>query len=134
MKTIKVIRFLSGEDILTEIEDEDDNSYYISYPMFVMLKHDNKLNRNVMLMDYWMVQGLIDNQENIQIMKNAIMAISDTSDTLEQYYKGSVDKLRIKKIMTTVPTSNNEIYETTDSIDEEEMMQLIAERSISTIH
>jgi len=137
---IKTIRLANGEDILAEINDEDEYRYYISYPMYIMLKFDAKLQKNVMIMDYWISPLTVQNLENIELMKASVMSISDTSDSLNQYYNDSIDKLRLKRLLDekykkeSDSENHNEVYVTSETMDETELMELMFEKANSTTH
>ena len=90
MHRVKLIRLVSGEDILCNIVEEDYETLFIENPLMISLKFKNK--ESSISMGHWLpIEILKDNR--VCLTKNNIICLMEPSDSLIEYYLNMMEKM-----------------------------------------
>lgn len=82
---IKIIRLQSGEDIIANyIEDEENDTVLLDKPMHVILKRMAN-GRSVMMMMPWLPVEIIKDNEAILYMSDILSVFEPREDLIEHY-------------------------------------------------
>jgi hypothetical protein len=91
--TIKFIRLVTGEDIISDVVHvtNDDNNYYVlSNPLKVMYLAGGKPGILSISLMQWVFWRICDHQE-FTLYPEDVLTIANTSDHMENYYYKSVE-------------------------------------------
>lgn len=91
MTNIKIIRLLTGEDIISTIEETESGEYLLSQPMFFEIEYRNQTSH--ISMSHFLPVQMIQKNEVVIYFKD-VMFMIDPTDEFAEYYNNSVDKLK----------------------------------------
>jgi hypothetical protein len=87
--SVKFIRLTNGDDIITEIQEENKTSMVIKNPMRLLIDADLEVGKQTIYMHTWMPQGIA--KANTCILgKKDVIFIAELEKDLEEYYKTMV--------------------------------------------
>lgn len=87
--TVKFIRLINGDDIITEIYDDTKINMVLKNPMRIVIDADLDVGKQTIYMHTWMPQG-IAKDNSCTLSKKDIIFITDLEKDIEEYYKGIV--------------------------------------------
>jgi hypothetical protein len=118
---VKVIRLLSGEDLIGSIL-EDEDSFIITEPLHMIFKRTEV--GSIMVLLPWLPVEFIEENKAI-ISKNNVLTIIEPKDKLIKYYDENIQVLKEKlekmemdqnKIMSYDESENDDSFDTEDQI------------------
>ena len=131
---IKIVRLQSGEDIMADIiEDEENDTIFLDNPMHIIFKRI-PTGQTVMMMAPWLPIEII--KENSAIVYSSdILTIIEPKEDLVDYY-GTVVIEAQQRMEEKRDFSNEEEDDEYDEeeIDEEELFEVLKERKKHKIH
>ena len=135
-ENIKIVRLQSGEDIIADCQqDEENSSMTLNNPMHIVFKRIPS-GRTVMFMMPWLPIELIK-ENSATIYDSDILTVFDPKEDLIEYYS----QLITDEIMSDIGeqslkgalfSSMEEAEE--DDIDEQELMNLMREKRNNRVH
>jgi hypothetical protein len=99
--TVKFIRLINGDDIISEVRDEQEITMVLANPMKVLVDADLEVGKQTIYMHTWMPQGIA--KENFcTLSKKDVIFIAEIEEDIEEYYRGVVfdimeDRPKLKK-------------------------------------
>lgn len=87
---VKILRLVTGEDIICNYYKVSSDSYVITDPMMLIIKFKGR-NSSV-VMEHWLPVEVIKNNE-VLINPRDVITMFDPKDSLAEYYANLVDKL-----------------------------------------
>jgi len=136
IENIKIVRLQSGEDIIADCQQDEENSTMVlNNPMHIIFKRIPS-GRTVMFMMPWLPIELI--KENMAIIyDNDILTMFDPKDDLIEYYNQLISDDTLKDI--TKNSLKGSLFDSLegaeeDDMDEEELMNLLREKRNSKVH
>ncbi len=130
---IKIVRLQSGEDIMADIiEDEENDTIFLDNPMHIIFKRI-PTGQTVMMMMPWLPIEII--KENSAIVYSSdILTIIEPKEDLVDYY-GSV-VIEAQQRMGEKRDFSNEEEDDYDEeeIDEEELFEVLKEKKKHKLH
>lgn len=84
MSTVKIVRLVSGEDIIGYVEEEND-SVLLGSPMTVFFKRLPSSGKSIMMMSYWLPHEIVE-EDIVEIPRNQVLFIMDAKETIIDYY------------------------------------------------
>ena len=85
MNNIKIVRLQSGEDIIANyMEDEENDTVLLDKPMHIILKRLPN-GRSVMMMMPWLPVEIIKDNEAILYMSDILSVFEPREDLIEHY-------------------------------------------------
>jgi len=131
---IKIVRLQSGEDIMADIiEDEENDTIFLDNPMHIIFKRI-PTGQTVMMMMPWLPIEII--KENSAIVYSSdILTIIEPKEDLVDYY-GTVVIEAQQRMEEKRDFSNEEEDDEYDEeeIDEEELFEILNEKKKHNIH
>jgi len=91
MNNVKIIRLISGEDIISVIEEIDEGLYLLSSPMIFDIGHRNQSTH--ISMGHFLPVQVMQQNEMVLHFKDILFMVNPTEEFME-YYGNSVDKLK----------------------------------------
>jgi len=136
IENIKIVRLQSGEDIIADCQQDEENSTMVlNNPMHIIFKRIPS-GKTVMFMMPWLPIELI--KENMAIIyDNDILTMFDPKDDLIEYYNQLISDDTLKDI--TKDSLKGSLFDSLegaeeDDMDEEELMNLLREKRNSKVH
>jgi hypothetical protein len=87
--TVKFMRLVSGEDIISEINEDGKVNLLLTNPMRVLVDADLDVGKQTIYMHTWIPQGIAKgNMCNIN--KKDIVFVAEIEEDIKEYYKGLV--------------------------------------------
>ena len=135
-ENIKIVRLQSGEDIIADCQQDEENSTMVlNNPMHIIFKRIPS-GRTVMFMMPWLPIELI--KENMAIIyDNDILTMFDPKEDLIEYYNQIItdDTLtEVKNAPLKGALFDNLEDAEEDDIDEEELLNLMREKRNNRVH
>lgn len=130
---IKIVRLQSGEDIMADIiEDEENDTIFLDNPMHIIFKRI-PTGQTVMMMMPWLPIEVI--KENSAIVYSSdILTIIEPKEDLVDYY-GTVVIEAQQRMEEKRDFSNEEEDEyDEEEIDEEELFEVLKEKKKHKLH
>jgi len=130
---IKIVRLQSGEDIMADIiEDEENDTIFLDNPMHIIFKRI-PTGQTVMMMMPWLPIEII--KENSAIVYSSdILTIIEPKEDLVDYY-GTVVIEAQQRMEEKRDFSNEEEDEyDEEEIDEEELFEVLKEKKKHKLH
>jgi len=131
---IKIVRLQSGEDIMADIiEDEENDTIFLDNPMHIIFKRI-PTGQTVMMMMPWLPIEVI--KENSAILYSSdILTIIEPKEDLVDYY-GTVVIEAQQRMEEKRDFSNEEEDDEYDEeeIDEEELFEVLKEKKKHKLH
>jgi hypothetical protein len=131
---IKIVRLQSGEDIMADIiEDEENDTIFLDNPMHIIFKRI-PTGQTVMMMMPWLPIEII--KENSAIVYSSdILTIIEPKEDLVDYY-GTVVIEAQQRMEEKRDFSNEEEDDEYDEeeIDEEELFEVLKEKKKHKLH
>jgi hypothetical protein len=93
--TIKILRLLSGEDIISYTEAFNDG-YIVHEPMAFMLKVEHRTGKETVSMENWLPQSLLKNNVTTVYNKD-ILAVMTPSSVFNEFYTNLIDTVLKKR-------------------------------------
>lgn len=87
---VKILRLVTGEDIICNYYKVSADSYVIADPMILIVKFKGR-NSSV-IMEHWLPVEVVKSNE-VLINPRDVITIFDPKDSLAEYYMNLVDKL-----------------------------------------
>jgi hypothetical protein len=87
---IKILRLVTGEDIICKYYKISVDSYLIADPMMLIVKFKGK--DSTVIMEHWLPVEVIKSNETL-INPRDVITMFDPNDALAEYYTNLVDKL-----------------------------------------
>lgn len=87
---VKILRLVTGEDIICSYYKISTDSYVIADPMMLIVKFKGK--DSTVLMEHWLPVEVIKSNEII-INPRDVITMFDPKESLAEYYTNLVDKL-----------------------------------------
>jgi hypothetical protein len=91
MNTIKIVRLISGEDIVGTLTDTLDGNYDVAEPMAVDVEFRGK--ESGLIMRHWLPVQIVKKNE-ISLSRKDVLCILEPSDEFCEYYANTVEKIR----------------------------------------
>lgn len=94
MELIKLLRLNNGEDIISYVEDYGTGEIILRSPMAVMVKFDQRTNKQTVLMDHWLPISIIMKNE-VVLKSSEILCFMDSNPAVNEYYEhacSAIDK------------------------------------------
>jgi len=130
---IKIVRLQSGEDIMADIiEDEENDTIFLDNPMHIIFKRI-PTGQTVMMMMPWLPIEII--KENSAIVYSSdILTIIEPKEDLVDYYGTVV--IEAQQRMEEKRDFSNEEEDDYDEeeIDEEELLEVLKEKKRHKLH
>ena len=130
---IKIVRLQSGEDIMADIiEDEENDTIFLDNPMHIIFKRI-PTGQTVMMMMPWLPIEVI--KENSAIVYSSdILTIIEPKEDLVDYYGTVV--IEAQQRMEEKRDFSNEEEDDYDEeeIDEEELLEVLKEKKKHKLH
>jgi hypothetical protein len=129
---IKIVRLQSGEDIMADIiEDEENDTIFLDNPMHIIFKRI-PTGQTVMMMMPWLPIEII--KENSAIVYSSdILTIIEPKEDLVDYY-GTVVIEAQQRMEEKRDFSNEEDDYDEEEIDEEELFEVLKEKKKHKLH
>jgi hypothetical protein len=129
---IKIVRLQSGEDIMADIiEDEENDTIFLDNPMHIIFKRI-PTGQTVMMMMPWLPIEVI--KENSAILYSSdILTIIEPKEDLVDYY-GTVVIEAQQRMEEKRDFSNEEDDYDEEEIDEEELFEVLKEKKKHKLH
>ena len=130
---IKIVRLQSGEDIMADIiEDDENNTIFLDNPMHIIFKR-MPTGQTVMMMMPWLPIEII--KENSAIVYSSdILTIIEPKEDLVDYY-GTVVIEAQQRMEEKRDFSNEEEGDyDEEEIDEEELFEVLKEKKKHKLH
>jgi hypothetical protein len=135
---IKIVRLQSGEDIIADfIEDDDNDTVMLDNPMHIIFKRI-PTGQTVMMMMPWLPIELI--KENTAIIYTSdILTIIEPKDDLVKYYGNVVveaqQRMTEQRDFSELDDEEDDDEEEDDSeFDADELFELLKERKNNKLH
>jgi hypothetical protein len=97
---VRILRLVTGEDIICIFHKISSDSYLVRDPMLVMVKFKGK--DSTVLMEHWLPVEVVKKTE-VLINPRDVITMFDPKESLAEYYLNLVDRLHIaldrKKIL-----------------------------------
>lgn len=116
MENIKLIRFVSGEDIICQVEELDNGDYKVIEPMSVMIKDTGR--KIGLIMQHWLPVQIIETNEAVVKLRD-VLTMVNVDVMFEEYYINTVNEMN-KQLETEV--SNEEFEDVRDIMEQMEGM------------
>ena len=119
MEEIKILRLVTGEDIICRFIKVSTDSYAIMNPMVVGIKY-KKNDGASLTMAHWLPIEIIKKNETL-INPRDVLAIVDPADDVAEYFDMTVDKLNelMKAKFTPADFSNlDDLEEISEAVKE----------------
>tara|TARA_Y100000996_G_C22443991_1_gene611019 strand:+ start:220 stop:603 length:384 start_codon:yes stop_codon:yes gene_type:complete len=109
--TYKIIKLISGENIICELSHEEDGMYEISRPLLMHVAPKMTLTgmTESLMLSRW-VQPFTD-QKYFEIDPKHVIIMLPASPGLSVYYEGVLNKLEEPEELPTVDDMEDEIYD-----------------------
>ena len=88
-KTIRFIRFINGDDIISEVKDETETSITLVNPLRLIIDADLKNAKQTIYMHSWMPQGVAKGNST-KINFSNIIIYAEVEEDLREYYHAVV--------------------------------------------
>jgi predicted transcriptional regulator len=88
-KDIKIMRLVTGEDIIAECEETEDGKWILHNPMVVICR--NSMGQRVMMMAPWLPLELIE-LNSAMIYADDVITIMSPKQEMIEYYDNLVDE------------------------------------------
>lgn len=125
MRNVKIIRIITGEDVICNFI-EDEGGTYMMEPMQIYLKGNG--DKYSVMMDHWLPIEIIG--DNItRVNPRNIISVFEPNDSISEYYSTMMDK--INKILIN-KAKIREMEE--DGVDMDDVMNAIDESQSETLH
>jgi len=121
---VKIIRLITGEDIICGFHKISTESYLVLDPMALRVKFKGK--DSSVLMEHWLPIEVIKNNE-ILINPRDVITMFDPKDSLSEYYINLVENLH-RSIERTKLMENEELDEMVD------LLEALEESKFNSIH
>ena len=112
MEEIKILRLVTGEDIICKFIKISTDSYAILNPMVIGISYKKNTGASL-TMAHWALVEIIKKNETL-INPRDVIAMFDPSDDVAEYYAMTVDKLDDMMKAKFTPTKFNDIDEMDD--------------------
>jgi hypothetical protein len=125
-ESIKFVRLSSGEDLVTEFSEYEDNEvnyYTLHNPMKILYTTNMSGYMSITLMQ-WVFNRICDKQV-FEINPSEVQIIADPSDSMKKYYMESVDHYINKKSKSEQETTVSEDDPFDEPTTEEEALEII---------
>lgn len=135
---IKIVRLKSGEDIIANFEETQDQQKYVLHrPMHVIFKR-MMFGRIAMIMLPWLPVELIK-KNSAEIYTSDIISILDPKDDLIEYYENISQEAEEMlsgdlNLLGTVDDEEDDDNDEENEIDEEQIQQIMKESKKGTVH
>lgn len=117
--TVKILRLLSGEDIISYTEAFNDG-YIVHEPMAFMLKIEHKTGKETVSMENWLPQSLLKNNVT-SVYNKDILAVMTPSSVFHEFYTNLIDNVLKKRGEESMDLDDDE----EDDLSEEEIGYLM---------
>lgn len=131
MEEIKILRLVTGEDIICRFIKVSTDSYAIMNPMVVGIKY--KKDGANLTMAHWLPIEIIKKNETL-INPRDVIAIVDPADDVAEYFDMTVDKLNDLMKAKFTPTDFKDLDDLDDLDDLEEISEAIKQSHKHIIH
>ena len=121
---IKILRLVTGEDIICNYYKVSVDSYLVADPMMLIVKFKGK--DSTVIMEHWLPVEVIKSNE-VLINPRDVITMYDPNDSLAEYYTNLVDKLH-RTIERRKQIENLDMDEMMD------IMEAIEESQGETLH
>jgi hypothetical protein len=130
---IKIVRLQSGEDIMADIiEDEENDTIFLDNPMHIIFKRV-PTGQTVMMMAPWLPIEII--KENSAIVYSTdILTIIEPKDDLVRYYGSVVSEAQLRMEEKRNFDEEYDEEEDEEDIDAEELFEILNEKKKHNIH
>ena len=136
---IKIVRLQSGEDIMADIiEDEENDTIFLDNPMHIIFKRI-PTGQTVMMMMPWLPIEIIKENSAI-VYASDILTIIEPKEDLIEYYGNVVIEAQLrmeeKRDFSGIDDEEDEeeIDDESEEIDADELFELLKEKKKNSIH
>lgn len=120
MDNVKLIRLVSGEDIIAFFEEEEDE-YLLGSPMTIIFKR-LPTGKALMLVSPWLPMEIIED-DIVGIPKSQVMTVMNTKPHMTEYYMQSLFEME-NELLTREDESLRDASQTQEEIEDEEDEEL----------
>lgn len=86
---IKLFRLSTGEDIITNVVDENADKVELDHPMVIITQMDVKSRAQLLIIDNW-IPKTVAKQQMVTIKQKDVIFVTDPSPEFEKYYVNSL--------------------------------------------
>lgn len=114
---IKILRLVTGEDIICGFHKISTDSYLVCDPMVLIVKFKGK--ESSVLMEHWLPIEVVKDNE-VLISPRDVITMFSPKDSLAEYYSNLVEKLRrtIERTKKMEETDVDEMIDLLEAIEE----------------
>ena len=114
---LKILRLVTGEDIICNYYKVSVDSYLVADPMMLIVKFKGK--DSTVIMEHWLPVEVIKSNE-VLINPRDVITMYDPNDSLAEYYTNLVDKLHrtIERRKQIENLDINEMVDIMEAIEE----------------
>lgn len=117
MDNIKLIRLVSGEDIICQVEKLDNEDYKVVEPMSVMIKDTGR--QTGLIMQHWLPVQIIETNEAVVKLRD-VLTIVNVDESFAEYYLNTVNEMnKILKQKEIMDNMDDEEFEDVREIMEQ---------------
>lgn len=117
MENIKLIRFVSGEDIVCNLSIMDNGDYKVIEPMSVMIKDTGR--QTGLIMQHWLPVQIIKANESV-IKPRDVITMVDVDESFAEYYLNTVNEMnKLLKAKEAMDNLDDEEFEDVRDIMEQ---------------
>ena len=136
---VKIIRLVTGEDIVGScLFDDDDSAFLIECPMKVVISRAGEFDKTMLIMMPWLPLEIIEDNIASISYQDVITMVNPKEDFIE-YYQSTVDRYDalLEKSKQEGSTFENEFDDEEEELDDEtieQMLESIKERKNKSLH
>ena len=120
MEEIKILRLVTGEDVICSLFKISIDSYAVINPMTVFVRYKGKTSS--LVMQHWLPIELVKKNE-ILISPRDVITIYDPIDDVAEYYENMVENLNKMMHARFKPAQYNDLEEMDDIMEAIEQSQ-----------
>ena len=132
MEAIKLIRLKTGEDIIAYLEQVDKLNFIVREPMAVLIKHDYKANRQIIMMEHWLPTQVILHNEAFITESDILTILEPTVDFIEHFENSIEDVAKTKEMNCSLEQDESEPTLTADQMLM--LLELVGPETTELIH
>jgi hypothetical protein len=136
-KHIKIIRMITGEDIISYMEEnhDEDKTVTLYDPMTVIYRRKSD-GGAVLAMSPWLPVELI--KDNVTtIFASDIMTVTEPKDSFAEYYENAIEKFDIKSYLEDKETNLEEkskVDEALENLTEKDLSEILSRKATGKLH
>jgi hypothetical protein len=130
---IKIVRLQSGEDIMADIiEDEENDTIFLDNPMHIIFKRI-PTGQTVMMMMPWLPIEIIKENSAIVYSSDILTIIEPKEDLVDYYGTVVIDAQQRMEEKRDFSNEEEDEYDE-EEIDEEELFEVLKEKKKHKLH